>query len=89
MRSPIKDKDKFWLIAPGANEIFSYVDETPEIAESPWGFDSGSMSDDLNSVWANFSCVSVSGWGNDKLLVAATMQTDGSWSLSHYVTRAT
>ena len=89
MRSPIKDKGKFWQIALGANEIFSYVKTTPEIAESPWGFDSGSMSDDLTSVWASFSCVTVTGWGNDTLSVTGVKQPDGCWALSHHIKRAT
>ncbi len=89
MHTPIKDKSKFWQVAPAADEIFRYIKQAPEIAESPWGFDSGNMSEDLSTVWASFSCVAVSGWGNDSLSVTATKQADGSWLLSHRVTRAT
>ena len=88
MHSPITDKSKFWQVAPGANEIFRYAKEAPEIAESPWGFDRGNMSEDLSKVWASFSCGSVSGWGKATLTITAEKQSDGSWSLSHQVTRA-
>ena len=88
MHTPITDKSKFWQAAPAATEIFHYVEQEPEISQSPWGFDRGNMSDDLTKVWASFSCVSVNGWGKDTLSVTATKQSDGSWSLSHQVARA-
>jgi hypothetical protein len=87
MRTPITDKSKFWQVAPAADEIFRYVREAPEISESPWGFDRGNMSDDLSKVWASFSCVAVSGLGNDTLSVTATKQPNGSWVFSHQVAR--
>ena len=89
MNSPIKEKSKFWQIAPAANEIFSCVDSEPEISNSPWGFDSGNMTENLDKVWASFSCIAVSGWGNDKLTVTATKKTNDTWSILHSVTRAT
>lgn len=88
MHIPIKDKSEFWNTSPAANEIFTYVEEELEISQSPWGFDSGNISEDLNSTWANFSCRSASGWGNDKLTVTAIKQADGSWLLSHKVQHA-
>jgi len=88
MHSPISDKSKFWQVAPAADEIFRYAKEAPEISQSPWGFDRGNMSDDLSRVWASFSCVAVSGWGKDILTITAEKHADGSWSLSHQVTRA-
>ena len=87
MNSPIKDKSKFWQVAPAADEIFSYVKSKPEISNSPWGFDSGNMSDNLDQVWASFSCMAISGWGNDKLTVTAKKQMDKTWTISHNVTR--
>lgn len=89
MNIPITDKSEFWNTSPAANEIFTYVREEPEISKSPWGFDRGNVSEDLNTTWASFSCRAVSGWGDDKLTVKATKQADGSWSLSHEVQRAT
>jgi hypothetical protein len=88
MHTPITDESKFWQLAPGAEEIFRYAKENPEISQSPWGFDRGNMSDDLSKVWASFSCTSVSGWGKDSMTVTASKQDDGSWCLSHQVARA-
>ena len=88
MHTPITEKRKFWQLAPAANEIFSYVQDEPEISQRPWGFDYGNISNDLSSVWASFSCVSVSGWGKDALTISATKQADGAWVLSHRVVYA-
>jgi hypothetical protein len=88
VHTPITDKGKFWQLSPAATKIFQYVAATPEISQSPWGFDSGNIADDLNSSHAGFSCVTVSGWGRDKLFVQATRQVDGSWSIHHTITRA-
>jgi hypothetical protein len=88
MHTPVTDEGDFLQAAPAASEIFRYVRETPDISGSPWGFDRGNTSDDFTRVWANFSCVAVSGWGKDSLSVTAVKQPDGSWLLSHQVVRA-
>lgn len=89
MRSPVTDESKFWQLTSAAEPIFTYRREHFEISRSPWGFDRGSVSDDMKSAWASFSCVAVSGWGNDTMTISAGEQPDGSWKISHKVTRAT
>ena len=63
MRIPVLDEHTFWQSMPCAGEIFKYVEEHPDLAGSPWGFDGGNCADDLSHVWASFSCVSALGWG--------------------------
>ena len=89
MQTPVQDEHKFWQIMPCAAEIFRHVKEHPEIAQSSWGFDSGNCSEELDKVWASFSFGSASGWGKDKLHVSATKQPDGTWLVTHQVSRAT
>ena len=87
MQSSIKDKHKFWQIAPAADEIFRYVKETPEISQTSWSFDCSTISDDLNSIEASFSFGSVTGFGNDKLHVIASRTPNGPWVLRHSLAR--
>lgn len=79
------DEDRFWSASPAAAEIFAYRREHPELQAMPWGFASGNVTEDNLSTWAIFECVSVSGWGKDKLTISAVRQPDATWKLTHTV----
>ena len=89
MHTPIQDEHKFWQLVPCAAQIFKYAKEHPEVGQTPWGFDSGNCSGELDKVWASFSSGAVSGWGKDRLHISAAKQIDGTWQLSHQLARAT
>ena len=81
------DESKFWHISPAAEAIFNYLENNEEIKGSPWGFDRGFISKDFSISSAYFSCASVSGWGKDKLHIAAKKNVSGTWELSHTIER--
>lgn len=84
----ILDEDKFLKCSPTAAEIFAYRRENRELGMH-WGFVRGYISDNRRSMWAEFSCVALTGWGKDELTISASMNEDGSWHIKHKIKRAT
>jgi len=80
-------EDQFWKMSPAAAEIFEYRRGQPDLAHA-WGFDRGGVSDDRRMTWADFSCVALTGYGRDELVISAVGQADDSWKLSHTIKRA-
>ena len=86
--TPVTDEHAFWQLTSAAADIFRYRREHSDVKDGPWGFDRGNGSDDGSSAYAEFSHVAVSGWGKDVLVISARKQLDGSWKVSHKITRA-
>jgi len=84
---PVTDEHNFWQLTDAAAAIFDYKQEHPDVKDGPWGFDKGNISDDRKSAWADFSHVAISGWGKDELTLSARKQPDGSWAVTHEITR--
>ena len=84
----ITDEATFGTVSPAAAEIDTYLRSTVEVSNAPWQFDIGNVSDDRRSTYACYSRVNASANGKDKLTVMASRRTDGTWSLSHHLHRA-
>lgn len=82
------DKSKFFKISPVAADIFAYLRENSEVAETPWVFDKGYVSDDGRSTSASFWFGALSGWGKDELSISASRNEDGSWHIRHVIKRS-
>jgi hypothetical protein len=82
------DYDKFWKESPAAADIFEYKRNNPNVNDMPYGFDHGGVSDDRNSTWAVFSCVSLSGMGKDVLTISVSMKNGEVDKISHNIKKA-
>lgn len=88
----ITDESQFRAFYHSAISIYSYIDNSPELSISPWGFDVATFSEDGKMTTVQFSCTSARGWGKEQLIVTATENDgdgDGDFNLSHKILHRT
>jgi hypothetical protein len=81
----VPSEEEFWRDSPAASEIFAYRNAHATSTTEAWGFDRGGVSDNRESTYAEFSCVAVSGYGRDRLMIQASRMKDGRWEITHTV----
>lgn len=80
---PVTDEHAFWNLTDAAAEIFGYVDRLRDEIGHAFGFDKGSTTDDGDSAYAVFSCLSSAGIGRDVLTVSARRDSLSGWTVTH------